>query len=607
MAGGKETPRQKMIGMMYLVLTALLALQIKDTVLEKFVLIESGLEEANESIAGYNGTIVEAIQANAANQGNKTGDLAVAKAAENIRKYTNGLITDLENLKNELGKETSGSDNPEEYYTRANLKKYEPQSNVMVTKNKAEELKKWLDDYPVQVNAAIDALGKTMMDEKWSESLAIKAEDISFYTSNEKRYKEELKQDYAQFNFYKAPLASVLAQLTFYQNQLYSKESEALNYVADLIGSGVTVGPDAVPDLGGLAPPQPSSSEETAEQPDEQVASNTGTTTAQPNTSSVPSEIPEADMLERTVQGIDYAQAVVVAKSNTVPAGLDFEAEAFLTFGNTALTPTVTRNGQSEEVINGRGVINFKTSARPNEYDANDLAKKSFDLEISMPDGTGGPDIKRSIKHEYFVARPVIEVVSKSVQALYRDCANNVTINVPSLGSAYNPEFRMSGGSFEKGSGRGEVLISPEGSEAAIQVYNGSLFIGTKTFPVRSAPLPEIKLLTNGKEYNPEAGHDGALNNISFALDVDPEWRESFPNDANYLVSKGEILVQRGRNLLTRKVIDAPDAVFSLRDLQGTLQPGITVIVKVEEVLRINFENKQIRSQKFANFTVRLN
>jgi hypothetical protein len=36
MAGGKETPRQKMIGMMYLVLTALLALQIKDTVLEKF-------------------------------------------------------------------------------------------------------------------------------------------------------------------------------------------------------------------------------------------------------------------------------------------------------------------------------------------------------------------------------------------------------------------------------------------------------------------------------------------------------------------------------------------------------------------------------------------
>jgi hypothetical protein len=39
MAGGKETPRQKMIGMMYLVLTALLALQVSNAVLEKFAII----------------------------------------------------------------------------------------------------------------------------------------------------------------------------------------------------------------------------------------------------------------------------------------------------------------------------------------------------------------------------------------------------------------------------------------------------------------------------------------------------------------------------------------------------------------------------------------
>ena len=39
MAGGKETPRQKMIGMMYLVLTALLALNVSNAVLEKFAII----------------------------------------------------------------------------------------------------------------------------------------------------------------------------------------------------------------------------------------------------------------------------------------------------------------------------------------------------------------------------------------------------------------------------------------------------------------------------------------------------------------------------------------------------------------------------------------
>jgi hypothetical protein len=45
MAGGKETPRQKMIGMMYLVLTALLALQVSNAVLEKFAIIYETLEE----------------------------------------------------------------------------------------------------------------------------------------------------------------------------------------------------------------------------------------------------------------------------------------------------------------------------------------------------------------------------------------------------------------------------------------------------------------------------------------------------------------------------------------------------------------------------------
>ena len=43
MAGGKETPRQKMIGMMYLVLTALLALQVSNAVLEKFAIINETL------------------------------------------------------------------------------------------------------------------------------------------------------------------------------------------------------------------------------------------------------------------------------------------------------------------------------------------------------------------------------------------------------------------------------------------------------------------------------------------------------------------------------------------------------------------------------------
>jgi hypothetical protein len=47
MAGGKETPRQKMIGMMYLVLTALLALNVSKAILDAFVAIEENIQISN--------------------------------------------------------------------------------------------------------------------------------------------------------------------------------------------------------------------------------------------------------------------------------------------------------------------------------------------------------------------------------------------------------------------------------------------------------------------------------------------------------------------------------------------------------------------------------
>jgi gliding motility-associated protein GldM len=48
MAGGKETPRQKMIGMMYLVLTALLAMNISKDVLNAFLQINRSQMKTSE-------------------------------------------------------------------------------------------------------------------------------------------------------------------------------------------------------------------------------------------------------------------------------------------------------------------------------------------------------------------------------------------------------------------------------------------------------------------------------------------------------------------------------------------------------------------------------
>lgn len=49
MAGGKETPRQKMIGMMYLILTALLALNVSKQIIQAFVTIDKNTQTSNSS------------------------------------------------------------------------------------------------------------------------------------------------------------------------------------------------------------------------------------------------------------------------------------------------------------------------------------------------------------------------------------------------------------------------------------------------------------------------------------------------------------------------------------------------------------------------------
>lgn len=51
MAGFKETPRQKMIGMMYLVLTALLALNVSKEILDAFIIVNDSVEKTSQNFS----------------------------------------------------------------------------------------------------------------------------------------------------------------------------------------------------------------------------------------------------------------------------------------------------------------------------------------------------------------------------------------------------------------------------------------------------------------------------------------------------------------------------------------------------------------------------
>src|SRR6476620_3118999 len=63
MAGGKETPRQKMIGLMYLVLTAMLALNVSKQILQGYLSVNESLEKSKKNIIENNARVTDAFKA----------------------------------------------------------------------------------------------------------------------------------------------------------------------------------------------------------------------------------------------------------------------------------------------------------------------------------------------------------------------------------------------------------------------------------------------------------------------------------------------------------------------------------------------------------------
>ena len=62
MASGNISPRQKMINMMYLVLTAMLALNVSAEILKAFSMINNSLEATNGSIGQKNDGLYTAFE-----------------------------------------------------------------------------------------------------------------------------------------------------------------------------------------------------------------------------------------------------------------------------------------------------------------------------------------------------------------------------------------------------------------------------------------------------------------------------------------------------------------------------------------------------------------
>jgi len=218
MSGAKncaETPRQKMIGMMYLVLTAMLALNVSSEILNGFTMVDNSLHKTIESAELRNKSLYADFQ--------NLFDKNPAKVrewlekAKTVKKNSDEIYKYIENFKVQIirladNKEANDSAYVKQIQAKDNLDKA---AQYGMVNGHGKKLKQEIDKYrdflvSLSVNnpskqkmyQSIFATGKTRDGKRWEEAL-----------------------------FEGMPLSAVVTILTKYQSDVRSSEAEIIQYL----------------------------------------------------------------------------------------------------------------------------------------------------------------------------------------------------------------------------------------------------------------------------------------------------------------------------------------------------------------------------------------
>jgi len=222
MAGGKLTPRQKMINMMYLVLTALLALNVSNEVLNAFKLVNDGLLGTNISLNNKNEGIYKAFR--------KQLDLDKAKAeplykkAQQAQNASKEFVEYVEKYKKQIIKEAGGID-PEsgDIVQRDNI---DVATRIFVEANgkNGKELRKKILDSRNLMLSLVDEKDRAAFD----KSITLNAEY--------KKAKGEADKGWEFATFNHVPTTAAVTLLTKFQSDAIASEGAIIEYLIKKIG-----------------------------------------------------------------------------------------------------------------------------------------------------------------------------------------------------------------------------------------------------------------------------------------------------------------------------------------------------------------------------------
>lgn len=232
------SPRQKMINLMYIVLTAMLALNVSSDVLDGFTQVEEGLNRSNDNVAQRNEDIYNKLVAFTEQNPDK-GTIWLNKATE-VREVTARLYQYVDSLKHQIVVAADGEDaDPNNIENRDDL---EAASVVMLApgNNEGERLHTAIDNYRGYISSLmIDSLKRTNIEH------ALSTAPVKIKGSIGTQKWEEAK-------FENQPVVAAVTLLAKLQNDIRYAEGEALSALL----AGVDAGDVRVNELNAFVIPQ---------------------------------------------------------------------------------------------------------------------------------------------------------------------------------------------------------------------------------------------------------------------------------------------------------------------------------------------------------------
>ena len=215
-------PRQKMINIMYLVLTAILALNVSAEILEAFKTVDKSLQNSSANLTNANNTLYESLSKKLTDEKYKDQAKIWEPKAEQAKTLSADIISYIDGLKTTLKQNADlviKADGTESF-KEDNL---EASTRLFEKNKKGDELKEKLDAYKV----AMLAIDSSFVGQ-FGNNFPVNTDPIKT---------KEGKKDFTQGYFHMTPTVAALTMLSKFQNNVKNAENLIVSYCHSKIGS----------------------------------------------------------------------------------------------------------------------------------------------------------------------------------------------------------------------------------------------------------------------------------------------------------------------------------------------------------------------------------